>query len=306
MSETNPEFEPDDAQDHLELYAKADPKTPSTTSRNSAKPMWNSCAASPKADGDRTAVHLKVGPITLSQMLHEWALHDLGHIRQVAELVARASTWPAPDRSRLSTTSSHDDPHDSLAFAAAASIGAQTFIQMSDPQFGMFAKDVEFAHENANFEFAVAAANRLKPAFVVITGDLTNKAGDPAQVAEFHRIAKKLDPRSASSPSPAITTSAMSHRGVARRIPQKLRSRLLRVPSRRDRRHRSEFQLERGSKNVPEEAAKMEAWFKTELAKARNRSEAHHRLPAHFLFPERKPGEPDQYFNIPPTCDSAT
>ena len=27
------------------------------------------------------------GEITLSQMLHEWALHDLGHIRQIAELV---------------------------------------------------------------------------------------------------------------------------------------------------------------------------------------------------------------------------
>ena len=25
--------------------------------------------------------------ITLSQMLHEWALHDLGHVRQIAELV---------------------------------------------------------------------------------------------------------------------------------------------------------------------------------------------------------------------------
>ena len=32
-------------------------------------------------------MHQKVGPITLAQMLHEWALHDLGHIRQIAELV---------------------------------------------------------------------------------------------------------------------------------------------------------------------------------------------------------------------------
>jgi len=30
---------------------------------------------------------LEAGEITLSQMLHEWALHDIGHIRQVAELV---------------------------------------------------------------------------------------------------------------------------------------------------------------------------------------------------------------------------
>ena len=41
-----------------------------------------------------------------------------------------------------------------LSLAVAVSGGAQTFIQMSDPQFGMFTKDVDFVHETANFEFA--------------------------------------------------------------------------------------------------------------------------------------------------------
>ncbi len=36
----------------------------------------------------------EAGEITLAQMLHEWALHDLGHIRQVAELV-RARRYQA-------------------------------------------------------------------------------------------------------------------------------------------------------------------------------------------------------------------
>ena len=67
------------------------------------------------------------------------------------------------------------------------------FLQFSDPQFGMFTADKDFAQETANFEFAIASANRLKPAFVVVTGDLVNKAGDPAQIAEYHRIAAKLD-----------------------------------------------------------------------------------------------------------------
>src|SRR5438132_11555488 len=62
----------------------------------------------------------------------------------------------------------------------AASLSAQVFIQMSDPQFGMYTKDQDFIHETANFEFAIAAANRVKPAFVVITGDLVNKDGDAA------------------------------------------------------------------------------------------------------------------------------
>ena len=33
---------------------------------------------------------------------------------------------------------------------------------MSDPQFGMFTKDTSFEHETANFEFAIAAANRIR------------------------------------------------------------------------------------------------------------------------------------------------
>src|SRR5436190_22417112 len=81
-----------------------------------------------------------------------------------------------------------------LAFSFAASLAAQNFIQMSDPQFGMFTKDVSFEHETANFEFAIATANRLKPAFVVITGDLINEAGNAAQEAEYKRISGKLDP----------------------------------------------------------------------------------------------------------------
>src|SRR2546425_12111920 len=59
------------------------------------------------------------------------------------------------------------------------------FMQLSDPQFGMYTADADFAQETANFDFAIAAANRLRPAFVVVTGDLVNKAGDAAQVAAY-------------------------------------------------------------------------------------------------------------------------
>ena len=51
----------------------------------------------------------------------------------------------------------------------------------------------DFVQETANFEFAVAAVNRLHPAFVVITGDLVNKPGDADQIAEFRRIVAKID-----------------------------------------------------------------------------------------------------------------
>ena len=67
------------------------------------------------------------------------------------------------------------------------------FIQMSDPQFGFFSPNVDFKKETVNFEKAIAIANRLRPAFVVITGDLTHKQQDTAQVTEYKRIAAQLD-----------------------------------------------------------------------------------------------------------------
>lgn len=77
---------------------------------------------------------------------------------------------------------------------SAAWKGPFFFIQMSDPQFGMFTSNADFAQETINYEKAIAAANKLKPAFVVITGDLVHKPGDPAQIAEMKRISAKIDP----------------------------------------------------------------------------------------------------------------
>ena len=72
--------------------------------------------------------------------------------------------------------------------------GLNFFLQMSDPQFGMFAENRDFRQETVNFEFVTATANRLRPRFVVISGDLINQAGNAAQVAEYLLIAVKLDP----------------------------------------------------------------------------------------------------------------
>lgn len=40
----------------------------------------------PSVSAGRTGQHPELGRITLSQMLHEQANHDLGHLRQIAEL----------------------------------------------------------------------------------------------------------------------------------------------------------------------------------------------------------------------------
>jgi len=71
--------------------------------------------------------------------------------------------------------------------------GGFFFIQLSDPQFGFSNNDVDFVQDTANAEFAVATVNRLKPEFVIVTGDLVNKAGDAAQIAEYERIMAKVD-----------------------------------------------------------------------------------------------------------------
>jgi len=41
----------------------------------------------PLQAADRAGRHPELGTVTLSNILNEWAFHDLGHIRQIAELV---------------------------------------------------------------------------------------------------------------------------------------------------------------------------------------------------------------------------
>ncbi|MCW3109751.1 MAG: metallophosphoesterase, partial [Segetibacter sp.] len=82
-----------------------------------------------------------------------------------------------------------------LSGCAASKISKNSFyfIQMSDPQFGMFNENKSFEKETEHFTKAIQEANRLKPAFVVVTGDLVNRAFDTAQIAEFKRIAHQLN-----------------------------------------------------------------------------------------------------------------
>jgi hypothetical protein len=48
----------------------------------------------PADAADREAVHAELGSITLHQMLSEWASHDLGHLRQIAELYRARAFHP--------------------------------------------------------------------------------------------------------------------------------------------------------------------------------------------------------------------
>ena len=94
LAETRPEFEPDDAQMYLGLYRDADPEDAFDQLEAQREDNLEFLRTLPAGAGERLALHKEYGEITLSQMLNEWALHDLGHIRQVAELV-RARTYLA-------------------------------------------------------------------------------------------------------------------------------------------------------------------------------------------------------------------
>ena len=48
----------------------------------------------PSASAGRTGQHAELGTISLSQMLHELANHDLGHLRQISELYRAHSFYP--------------------------------------------------------------------------------------------------------------------------------------------------------------------------------------------------------------------
>lgn len=68
------------------------------------------------------------------------------------------------------------------------------FIQLTDPQFGMFSSNAGFEKETVLYEKAVAKMNSLNPDFVVITGDFVNDQNSVAQINEFKRITAKIKP----------------------------------------------------------------------------------------------------------------
>ena len=62
------------------------------------------------------------------------------------------------------------------------------FVQLTDPQFGFFAGNMDFEKEIALYSKAVEEINRIKPEFVVITGDLVNDKSRQEQWDEFIRL----------------------------------------------------------------------------------------------------------------------
>jgi predicted phosphodiesterase len=174
------------------------------------------------------------------------------------------------------------------------------FIQLSDPQFGMFTTNKEFAQETANFEFAVATVNRLRPAFVVITGDLVNQPGDAAQIAEYQRIVRRVDSTIPvynvagnhdvdNVPTPATIAAYTNQFG----------------PDHYTFRHQGFVGIVLNSVIIhsPQQAtnqlAAQERWLRAELERARQSQAQPIVIFAHHPWFLKAADEPDEYFNIP-------
>jgi 3',5'-cyclic AMP phosphodiesterase CpdA len=189
----------------------------------------------------------------------------------------------------------------SVAAAQSPAPAPFFFLQLTDPQFGMYTANRDFAQETANFEFAIAAANRLRPAFVIVTGDLVNRPGDPAQVAEYKRIAARLDSRIplynvagnhdvGNEPTPASLATWRASFG-----PDYYAFRAGPMAG-----FVLDSCLQKAPRGVADEAARQEAWLRTELEKARREGVKHLVVFQHHSFFLDSPEEPEKYFNIAP------
>ncbi len=187
-----------------------------------------------------------------------------------------------------------------FSFARASADEPWFFIQISDPQLGFFSANEDFVQDAANFEFVVASINRLHPEFVVVTGDLVNKPGDAAQIAEYRRILAKIDPAIPvhnvtgnhdlmNEPTPETVADYVKifgpdhytfhHRGLTGIV---LNSTLIHTPDK-----------------APELLAAQTEWLRTELAKAKGENPKHIVVFQHHPWFLKSVDEADEYSNIP-------
>ena len=174
------------------------------------------------------------------------------------------------------------------------------FAVLADPQFGMYAKDRNFVQETANFEFVVANLNRLHPRFVVICGDLVNRTGDPAEIAEYKRVLQELNPSIpvynvagnhdvGNIPTPA--TLDVYHTAIGRDYYTFSAGEVFGVVL--------DSNLIRSPEGDPAAARRQEEWLEKTLANAKSSPNQQIVVFQHIPYFTDNPDEVESYYNIP-------
>lgn len=167
------------------------------------------------------------------------------------------------------------------------------FIQISDTQLGFYPKKLQ--QEIALYEKAVAEVNRLKPDFVVITGDLVNNAKDENQLSEFKRITAMISKKIpvyvipgnhdvGNTPTQEDVNFYNNIYGYEKFSFEHNKSRFI------------GFNSNFIKANTPVLEQAQYEWLEQELAKAKDAK--HIVLFSHHPFFISKPDEPEAYFNI--------
>jgi UDP-N-acetylmuramate dehydrogenase len=82
------------AADAAGVYRQIHPKEALQRLRELRRQVIEILAVTPASAAARPAQHEEVGAVTLGMMLNQWAFHDLGHIRQIAELIRSQRYYP--------------------------------------------------------------------------------------------------------------------------------------------------------------------------------------------------------------------
>lgn len=169
------------------------------------------------------------------------------------------------------------------------------FIQITDPQFGMYESNKSFVKETELYGKAVNAVNRLNPDFVIITGDLVNNIDDKSQSAEFKRITANINSEIPVyySPGNHDIGQAPEHKDIDAFIADYGHDRF-------SFRHKKSLFIGLNSciikSNTPVLEQQQFEWLKKELSKSRKAK--HIIVFCHYPFFINTPDEPETYSNI--------
>ena len=189
-----------------------------------------------------------------------------------------------------------------LALTACGNDNTVVFYQVSDPQFGFYTSNADFAYETGTFTKAAQAINATSPDAVIYTGDIIHDHKDSLQWEEFLRIASTIDPKIKQLSLPGnhdvhgkagrVDLTYWNRYIGADRFSERVGNvRLIGLDS-------NVYKYIEGSEADTEQ----KAWLESELAKGKKGEMT--LVLAHHPFFLKSADEPEEYFNIKPDTRS--